>query len=88
MIGMSNGMNIGDEFALKKATSYGTTGQKRLILYFINSLQNNPISFFPSKMILLHKTLLPEIKEAKFLFLVFIKVGNAFAFPHFTTYNY
>jgi hypothetical protein len=48
MIGMSNGMNIGDEFALKKATSYGTTGQKRLILYFINSLQNNPISFFPS----------------------------------------
>jgi hypothetical protein len=32
MIGMSNGMNIGDEFALKKATSYGTTGQKRLIL--------------------------------------------------------
>jgi hypothetical protein len=47
MIGMSNGMNIGDEFA-KKATSYGTTGQKRLILYFINSLQNNPISFFPS----------------------------------------
>jgi hypothetical protein len=47
MIGMSNGMNIGDEFALK-ATSYGTTGQKRLILYFINSLQNNPISFFPS----------------------------------------
>jgi hypothetical protein len=32
MIGMSNGMNIGDEFVTQKATSYGTTGQKRLIL--------------------------------------------------------
>jgi hypothetical protein len=34
MIGMSNGMNIGDEFAPQKATSYGTTGQKiDIVLY-------------------------------------------------------
>jgi hypothetical protein len=47
MIGMSNGMNIGDEFALKK--QHHTEQQdKKKILYFINSVQNNPISFFPS----------------------------------------
>jgi hypothetical protein len=71
---------------LKKATSYGTTGQKRLILYFINSAKQ-PNFFLSFKMILLHKTLLPEIKEAKFLFLVFIK-GETLRIPHFTTYNY
>jgi hypothetical protein len=64
MIGMSNGMNIGDEFALKKATSYGTT-QKRLILYFINSLQNNNpfLSFLHKKMIFYTKRCFLKLKS-------------------------